>query len=54
MIRILAVLALTVMCFLISEHLAITKSEPQYFFMLGWLSSIATGLFVNWFIKSTE
>lgn len=52
MINILAVIILTVMCFLITEHLTMINSTPQYFFMCGWLSSIATGFFINWFVKA--
>lgn len=54
MIKILAVLVLTVMCYLITEHLAMTYSTPQEFFMWGWICSIATGFFINWFVKALE
>jgi hypothetical protein len=54
MINIIAVITLTIMCFLITEHLAMTYSTPQYFFMCGWLCSIATGFFINWFVKAID
>ncbi len=51
MIKIVAVLTLTIMCYLIAEHLTMIYSKPQYFFVWGWMSSITTGFFINWFVR---
>jgi len=52
MVKILATLVLTIMCFLIMEDLVMKYSDTQEFFMWGWLCNIATGFFINWFVKA--
>lgn len=52
MINILATIILGIMCYVISEFLAFRYAEPKYMFMWGWILSIATGFFINWFAKA--
>lgn len=54
MINIIAVFILTVMCFMILRDLTYTYSPDYYYFLWGWIGSIATGFLVNWFVKNIE
>ena len=54
MIKIIATLVLTIMCYLIAEHLTYINAPLKYWFMWGWISSITTGFFINWFVSAIK
>jgi len=54
MIKIIAVLALTVMCYLIAKQLTYANVTTDQYFLWGWISSIATGFFINWFVSMIQ
>lgn len=49
MIKILSVIALAVMCYLLSKQIALQYAPQDEFFFWGWISSILTGFLINWF-----
>lgn len=54
MIKILAVLALTIMCYLILKRVTYASVPEDEYFLWGWIGSIVTGFFINWFVKAIE
>lgn len=54
MIKIIAVIALTIMCYLIAKKITYASVVTDEYFLWGWISSIATGFFINWFVKAIE
>ena len=54
MIKILAVIALTVLCFVVIKRITYASVPPEEYFLWGWIGSIATGFFINWFVKVME
>ena len=51
MIKILAVFVLTIMCYFIAKKITYASMSIEDHFFWGWLSAIATGFFINWFVE---
>ena len=54
MIKIIATIVLWIMCYLISEIMAYKYAQHKYLFLYGWLLSMATGVFINWFVRAIQ
>ena len=52
MIKIIAVIILWIMCYFLTKKITVASVIPDDYFLWGWLSSVATGFFINWFVKA--
>lgn len=50
--KIIAVLTLWSMCYLITKRITIASVPPEDYFLWGWVASVASGFFINWFVKA--
>ena len=52
MIKIIATIVLWIMCYFLTKKITQASVVAEEYFFWGWISSMLTGLFINWFVKA--